>query len=217
MKKSTNRINYIVALLLMSSLAMQAQGIEFGVRFMPTFSTFQIFTPTTGRLNSNLSIGYGVGGFIGYHFTEQLGIQGEVIYSAIAQKYKEVDIERQIDLKYVNIPLLLSLNTGKSKKINFNLVAGPQIGISAGSKLSSGNNNAVLSVKKGDLGFAYGGGLDFGIDPLHLFRLGLGFRGVVGLLDISDHNTTLTTDNYYVLDRSTIKSYSAYLGLSILF
>ena len=125
----------------MSSLAMQAQGIEFGVRFMPTFSTFQIFTPTTGRLNSNLSIGYGVGGFIGYHFTEQLGIQGEVIYSAIAQKYKEVDIERQIDLKYVNIPLLLSLNTGKSKKINFNLVAGPQIGISAGSKLSSGNNS----------------------------------------------------------------------------
>jgi Outer membrane protein beta-barrel domain len=215
MKKSTNKINYIVALLSMSSLATQAQSV--GVRFMPTFSTFQIFTPTTGRLNSDLSTGYGLGGFIGYYFTEQLGVQGEIIYSAIAQKYKEVDVERQIDLKYVNIPLLFSLNTGKSQKINFNLVAGPQIGISAGSKLSAGNNNAILSVKKGDIGFAYGAGLDFGIDALHLFRLGLGFRGVVGLLDISDHNTTLTTDNYYVLDRSTIKSYSGYLGLSILF
>jgi hypothetical protein len=217
MKKSTNKINFIVALFLMSSLAIQAQSVEFGVRFMPTFSTFQIFTPTTGRLNSDLSVGYGLGGFVGYHFTEQFGVQGEIIYSAIAQKYKEVDVERQIDLKYVNIPLLFSLNTGKSQKINFNLVAGPQIGISAGSKLSSGTGNAVLSVKKGDLGFAYGAGLDLGIDRLQLFRLGFGFRGVVGLLDISDYNTTLTTNNYYVLDRSTIKSYSGYLGLSILF
>jgi Outer membrane protein beta-barrel domain len=217
MKKSTSKINFIVALILMNTLPIQAQSVEFGLRFMPTFSTFQIFTPSTGRLNSDLSTGYGIGGFVGYYFTEQFGVQGEIIYSAIAQKYKEVDVERQIHLKYVNIPLLFSLNTGKSQKINFNLVAGPQIGISAGSKLSSGSNNAILAVKKGDLGVAYGAGLDFSMDRLHLFRLGLGFRGVMGLLDISDHNTTLTTTNYYVLDRSTIKSYSGYLGLSILF
>ncbi|MEN9610199.1 MAG: hypothetical protein RLZZ628_1013 [Bacteroidota bacterium] len=217
MKKSTNKATFIVAFFLMNALAVQAQGVEFGIRFMPTFSTFQVFTPTTGRLNPDLSIGYGIGGFVGYYFTEQLGVQGEIIYSAIAQKYKEVDIEHQIDLQYVNIPLLLSLNSGKSQKINFNLVAGPQIGISAGSKLSSGTGNAVLSVKKGDIGFAYGAGLDFGITPVRLFRLGLGFRGVVGLLDISDHNTTLTTNNYYVLDRSTIKSYSGYVGLSMSF
>ncbi len=164
-------------------------------------------------------MGYGVGAFLGFNFTEHVGIQVEGIYSTITQKYKEQDVENKIKLKYLNIPVLLSLNTGKSRIINLNIVAGPQMGISVGSDFSTGSDSshAVLSVKKGDIGLAYGAGLDFGLNELKNLRLGFGFRGVLGLFDISDDNGSTTTESYYVLDRNRIKTYSAYIGLSYLF
>jgi hypothetical protein len=210
----------IAALLFMGTSKASAQKVELGVRFMPTFSSFEITTPGTGRVKSDFSAGLGFGGFLGYNFTDNIGVQAEVIYSKISQKYSEENVERKINLKYVNIPLLLSLNTGKSRMINFNVVAGPQIGISVGSNLSgvgSDSTLAVLSVKKGDLGVAYGAGLDFGLNAAHTIRLGLGFRGVLGLIDISGDNKTNTTNSYYLLDRSKIKSYSGYVGLSFMF
>ncbi len=79
------------------------------------------------------------------------------------------------------------------------------------------NLDPVLSVKKGDLGLAYGAGFDFGLDPENKIRLGLGFRGVFGLLNISDDSKTQETNSYYVLDKTNIKTYSVYMGLSVLF
>lgn len=211
-----------IALLLSSFTKVGAQKMEFGLRFMPTFSSFEVFTPGNGRQLGDYTNGYGFGAILGYNFTDHVGVQGEIIYSAIGQKYTEADVERKINLKYVNIPLLFSVNTGKTKTVNFNLVGGPQIGISVGSNIFTprdGNNSttAVLSVKKGDLGFAYGAGLDFGINSARTTRVGLGFRGVQGLFDISDNSATLSTDGFYLLDRSKVKTYAAYLGLSFLF
>jgi len=45
----------------------------------------------------------------------------------------------------------------------------------------------------------------------------MGFRGVYGLFDISDDSGTTSTDSYYVLDKTNLKTYSVYAGLSILF
>jgi Outer membrane protein beta-barrel domain len=212
----------VITLLLLGFTKLEAQKMEFGLRFMPTFSSFEVFTPGNGRQIGDYTNGYGFGATLGYNFTDHIGIQVEAIYSAIGQKYTEVDVERKINLKYVNIPLLLSINTGKSKVVNFNLVGGPQIGISVGSNIftskdGTNNSDAVLSVKNGDLGVAYGAGLDFGVNSARTIRVGLGFRGVQGLFDISDNNATLSTDGYYLLDRSKVKTYAAYAGLSILF
>ena len=151
-----------------------------------------------------------------------MGVQVEAIYNTISQKYTEVDVTREVTLKYVNIPLMLAFNSGRNNIVNLNVVAGPQIGISAGSSLlTSGsgtiNNNAVLSVKKGDLGFAYGLGLDFGLKTSIPLRLTLGYRGVLGLIDISNNNGSLTTDSYYLLDKTHINTNSGYIGLSLLF
>lgn len=210
------------ALLLLSLTKLDAQKMEFGLRYMPTFSSFEVFTPGNGRQIGDYTNGYGFGATLGFNFTDHVGIQVEAIYSAIGQKYTEVDVERKINLKYINVPLLLSINTGKSKVVNFNLVGGPQIGISVGSNIFTSkdgpeNSNAVLSVKNGDLGVAYGAGLDFGVNSARTMRIGLGFRGVQGLFDISDNNATLSTDGYYLLDRSKVKTYAAYAGLSLLF
>jgi opacity protein-like surface antigen len=101
------------------------------------------------------------------------------------------------------------------------MVMGPQIGINVGSNLKTsgndGSNPAVLSVKKGDFGFAYGAGFDFGLNPEWTARLGLGFRGVLGLINISDHSNTIESDAYYILDKAKIKSNAAYIRLSFIF
>lgn len=210
----------LFALLCIGTFQAIGQNFELGLRFMPTFNSFEITTPGEGRLKTDLSAGFGIGGILGVNVWDHVGIQGEVIYSSISQKYKEFDNERKINLKYLNIPILLSLNTGKTKAVNLNLVAGPQIGISVGSSLSgtgSDSTRAVLSVKKGDLGFAYGAGVDFGINRLRRVRFSLGFRGVFGLFDISDNSRNITTDSYYLLDRTHIQSYAGYAGLSFLF
>lgn len=194
---------------------------EVGLRFMPTVSSFDVQTSSGGKVTADATLGYGAGLLIGYNFSDHIGLQGEVIYSTLNQKYTDDDVEREIKLEYINIPLLLSYNTGKSKAVNFNIVAGPQIGISVGSELFTSDDTnpdeAVLSVKKGDLGFAYGAGLDFGLNTAKTIRLGIGFRGVYGLLDISDNSNNLSTESYFVLDKAHIKTYSAYLGLSFLF
>lgn len=213
----------IVLLVLLASINGHAQRIELGLRFMPTFSKFDFQTSSGGEVKGEVQLGYGIGGLLGVRITKHVGVQAEVIYSSLSQKYAEDNREREVNLKYINIPLLLSLNTGKTKMINLNLVAGPQIGVSIGSSLrssgssSSDSTTAVLSVKKGDLGVAYGAGIDFGLNPDRTVRLSLGYRGVLGLIDISDDNDTLTSDAYYVLDRTHIKTNAVYIGLSILF
>ena len=224
---NTTKRNFLAAItsvtLLLCTLMSSAQKGEIGMRVMPTFSSFDMQTSSGGTVSGEVTLGYGIGALLALNMTENVGIQAEVIYSSLSQKYKELDVERKVNLKYVNIPLLLSLNTGRTKMVNLNLVVGPQIGISVGSKIvisganSSDTTSAVLSVKKGDLGLAYGGGLDFGLNPDRTFRVNFGYRGVMGLFDISDNSRSLTTDSYYILDRARVRSYSGYLGFSFLF
>ncbi len=226
MKNFMNKISiktFASLVLFTCSLQAGAQKAELGVRIMPTFTSMSFKTMEGGTVSGQGTVGYGIGGFIGFNFTEHVGIQGEVIYTTLTQKYNEQNRQRTINLKYVNIPLLLSLNTGKSKPVNFNVVAGPQIGLSVGSSIKTttddgtDDTHAILSIKKSDLGVAYGAGIDFGLNTSQTLRLGLGFRGVFGLVDISDNSETTATDTYYVLDRTHLKTYSGYAGLSFLF
>jgi len=226
MKNSKNNIKISVALaalLVMGVLRADAQKGEIGVRFMPTFSSLNLNTSAGGTVKGEITLGYGVGALLGYNFSEHVGVQGEIIYTSIAQKYDDVDVQHRINLRYVNIPLMLSLNSGRTKAVNFNIVGGPQIGYSAGSSVETtggdGTNStqAILVVKKGDLGVAYGAGVDFALNPEGNFRLGLGYRGVLGLFDISDNSNSLATDSYYILDRTRIKTNAGYIGLTFLF
>lgn len=200
-----------------------AQRAVVGVRLMPTFSKLDVNNSSGGVIKGEVTLGYGVGTFLGFSFSRFIGIQAEIIYSSLSQKYKEMDVERNIRLKYLNIPLMLSLNTGKNKFVNLNVVAGPQVGISVGNRLviadggTPGSTDGVLSVKRGDLGFAYGAGVDFALNPAKNIRLGLGYRGVVGLIDISDDSRTDANNSYYLLDKSHIKTNAVYAGVSFIF
>ena len=195
-------------------------GPYIGFRYMPMITDLKYNKLPDGAIETDAVVGYGIGGIIGYNFTNHFGLQGEIIYSSLAQKYTTGDgVVREVKLKYINVPLLLSLNTDISKAINLNFVVGPQLGLNVGSEVNSESGNegtdtvhSVIAVKKGDLGFAYGVGIDFGL--AETLSLSVGFRGVYGLIDISDRSESFTTDDYYVLDRAHVKTYSGYVGLT---
>jgi hypothetical protein len=192
-------------------------GGYIGFRYMPTFTSFDVKT-NNGTAETSFSLGHGAAGYLGTNFSKHTALQLEVMYSQLSQKYSNNDRETRVDLNYVNIPLMFVLNTNITKPVNFNITAGPQVGINVGSKIESdyvGNGadstTAVLAVKGHDFGIAYGAGFDFRLG--HDVQLGLGFRGVHGLLDISDRSRTKATDEYLILDRSYVDTYSAYVGI----
>jgi Outer membrane protein beta-barrel domain len=197
--------------------------VELGFRFMPTFSSFKMQTSSSGEtVKSQVTLGYGAGALVALNFSRHIGIQGEVIYNSLSQKYKDQGLQHKINIRYINIPLLLSLNTGKSKPVNLNLVVGPQLGLNVGSSISASANPsdtvvAVLVVKKNDWGFAYGAGLEFLINKARTIRLDLGFRGVYGFVNISNTNQRSTSGVYYPLDQATVNTKSGYVGLTFLF
>lgn len=192
-----------------------------GFRFMPTVSAFNV-KRSDGVVQSDFTFGYGFGGLVGVNFNKNIGLQLELQYNSLSQKYSDQSIDRRVDIKYVNVPLLISFNTNRESFINLNAVIGPQIGFNVGSKLTTSgipeesDVRAILAVKQNDFGFAYGLGIDFGLNKARSVRLDLGFRGVQGLIDISDNNNTQETNSYYILDKSRIKSFSIYGGLTFL-
>lgn len=214
-------IAFALGLIMMAgTLQTKSQSAAFGIRFMPTLSSMEMKTSAGGTVTGQVALGFGFGGFLGFYFSDYAGAQGELIYSSVNQKYMDQEVERKINLQYINIPLLVSLNTGKVKQVNFNIVAGPQIGINVGSNVfSSGfdTTNAVISVRAADLGFAYGAGFDFGINETRTFRVGIGYRGVLGLFDISNTSQSLATNSFYIIDRTHLKTHSVYIGISYLF
>ncbi len=202
-------------------VAQEASGASgiFGVRFMPALTSLQ-YSEDQGVVETTFILGYGAGLLLGTNFNDNVSLQGEILYSQLAQKYKTGgDIERKVKLSYINVPLLLSLNTGIHNPVNLNFVIGPQLGLNTGSSVEISNGNeadtvhAILAVKRGDIGFAYGLGVDFGNDV----KFSVGFRGVYGLVDISDQSRNITTSEYYILDRAHVRTYSGYVGLSFLF
>lgn len=195
---------------------------EIGFRFIPAFSRFDLRNASGEVVEGDFTLGYGYGGLLAIN-SKHVGLQLEIIYNPISQKYKDQQLERKIDISYVNIPLLITLNTDKSKPVNFNVAFGPQIAINTGSSVSTTGGDdtdtlrAVVALKQSDLGVAYGAGLEFALNPIRTVRVNLGFRGVYGLVDISDNSKTRETGSYYIIDKTNRESYAGYLGLSFLF
>lgn len=81
-------------------------------------------------------MGYAASLSLGYHFSESIGILGEAQYSLLGQKYEgeqkmngeTYDVIRDIDLRYVNLPLFFKFSSGE-KLVRFRFLVGPQVGI----------------------------------------------------------------------------------------
>lgn len=133
------------------------------------------------NFDSDFELGYQLGGFAYYNFTDFLGIQGEVLFNQtntkITDNYKDVfndAFKKDKTLNYISVPVLLRLNSEGL----ITVVAGPQF-----SFLASGNetvlNNSKKLFKKTD--FAFVAGAEVNIRPVTIFA-----RYVWGFSDVSD-------------------------------
>ncbi len=194
-----------------------------GGMVLATFTDIHLKGTDGSTIETSTTLGYGGGGMLGVYLSRHFNLELDILYSSLSQKYKNTfNTNDRLKVSYINIPLLLGLNTDASKLVNLNVSAGPQLGLNVGSSLEhadAGSNvdtvHAILSVRKGDIGIAFGASLDFNI--ANALKLSIGYRGVRGLLDISDNNQNLTTGDYYILDRSHVNTNSAYAGLAVMF
>lgn len=195
--------------------------VYLGGRVLATVTSLNYNKLPNGTVEATTVLGYGIGGFLGFNISKHFALQGEILYSSLAQKAKYNGNQNTVKLRYINIPLLAVINSNVAKPVNLNIVFGPQLGIRTGSEITNDNSNSsdtlvtTVAVKPMDLGICYGAGLDFRIAKS--LSLGLGFRGLLGLVDISDDSKSKTTNNYYILDRSKLKTYSGYASLALEF
>ncbi|MCD6017306.1 MAG: hypothetical protein K0S53_427 [Bacteroidetes bacterium] len=196
---------------------------EFGVRYMPTFSTLRFRNQYDNEIQGEVSLSHGFGIMLGANLSKNIGLQAELSYLEISQRYKDQNLERKVDVSYLNIPILLSLNTDKTRIVNLNFVAGPQFGVNIGSSISSSSNEntetvrATVGASGTDIGVAYGTGLEIALNKMHTVRLDFGYRGFYGLVDGNADQTSKNPDTYNVLIRTSRQTQAAYAGLTLCF
>jgi hypothetical protein len=164
---------------------------------------------------------YGFNVTAGYGFTDKLGLQLEVGYGLLGQKYSDTrdyqPVTRDIDLTYIQIPVLFKYNT-TGELARFYLLAGPQLAF-----LTSANQDYLMNgepappfyneeygdtidVSKSDIkdrlsSFDLMARLDFGLEVMIAknFMLDLGLTMRYGLMDLNAEDWQLKdkTGNYH--------------------
>jgi len=224
MKSNILRIVAIIFAIISYSVAISAQDLrmgEFGIHYMPTFSALDLKANNNDIIRGSVSISQGFVVMLAVNLSKHVGIQGEVNYYQISQSFRDQDLTNKVKIKYLDIPLFISLNTNKEKMVNFNVVAGPQFGLNIGASIKSSGTgdpedlDAVVAVKKGDVGLAYGAGFGFALNRDHSVRLDIGYRGFYGLVDIDADKTG--DNSYNVIAKASRKTNAVYAGLTFLF
>lgn len=194
---------------------------EFGIRYLPTFSGLDLKSYNGETVKGSFTVSQAFGVMFAYNASPMIGFQTAIDYFQSSQTYKGTSSDRTIDMTYINIPVLLTLNSGKKQKVNVNLVAGPQFGFNVGSKLSSSTATgsdtvqAVVAVKKVDFGFAYGAGLELALNKAHTLRFDAGYRGFYGLVNMDGSSEGKGT--YNIILKTTRQTHSIYVGFAAMF
>ncbi len=200
---------------------------QYGIQFMPTIGKIPVNPMPDGVIQpATTTISYSGGLFLGYAFSNTTGIRAELLYSTISQNYQDRILERDIRLDYLNIPLLLTLNTGINDPINISFEVGPQLGINIGKSMTSSGPNiigesvvptGILLPNRLNLAAAYGVGVDFPLNSKRTYRLGFGYRGSFGLTNEGSRSQKLSANEYYILDNSQMRTYSIFTKFSFAF
>ncbi len=127
------------------------------------------------------------GAFAQINITEIFSVQPEILYCQQGNKYETNGVKESRNLDYVNIPVMLQLNTKKG----FSFEAGPEFGFLMSAKYKE-DGKVISDIKKEfkSSNFSLGVGLVYRMK----FGLGFGFRYCIGLSNISTA-TNITEKN----------------------
>ncbi|MDQ3191320.1 MAG: PorT family protein [Bacteroidota bacterium] len=192
-------------------------GFHIGARYQPVFGSVDFNTPGANTVNASMQASHGFAVSFNYYFNNMVGTHLEGMWSRQQFQFEDDGRETTINLSYLSFPLMASLNTNYGKWINFNVAAGPYVGINTGADANitgEGEAQAVLAVNPLDIGVAYGGGVDFAFGETNGIHLRVGYRGTTGLLDLQDSRADITENQFTLVgEDSNIQTHGIYLGI----
>jgi len=109
----------IVLTALAGSFAMQAQGLDFGIKAGANFANF------SGDVDTDGITSFHAGAVVELNLVPTFSIQAEGLFSSQGATYKDtaLDIARDIDLSYISVPVMAKFYVLPEK---LSLMAGPQ-------------------------------------------------------------------------------------------
>ncbi len=178
----------LLSILFVSFLGINtyAQGVSFGIKAGLNIAN-QKFSNNGLSVTPTAIVGIHGGAYLTIMFSEHLGLQPELLYSAQGSKYSFSGSTVTTKINYITLPILLRYNV--NDLISFH--AGPQLGVVASAKSVSGSNSTDVKnqLKSTDLGLAFGGTIDLPI------KLNITLRYILGLSNIDNTGSSGTYKN----------------------
>ncbi|WP_025665559.1 porin family protein [Aquimarina megaterium] len=147
------------------SISSNAQDIKLGFKGGVNFATLN----GDGYNGLDGRTGYHIGAVVQIGLSDMFAVQPELIYSAQGAKFKALGIDQDIDVDYLNLPVLVKFKFAKL----FSVEAGPQFGF-----IVNDNFNGGTDPESFDLSAAVGAGVEFG-SFFGQLRYNIGFTDIV--------------------------------------
>ena len=179
-------IVFILVVIASAAQAGEGDGVTLGLKVGFNGSSFY------GDHSGMMKTRYGAifGGYVEYPLTELVSVQGELLYSMKGWKNEEYGVLYEIShrISYIEIPVLIRINSPCGEMIGPYLIMGPALSIQAGSdfEVKVLGTSVELDLEDFDLtdpkgseiGFVLGGGVSI---PAGNYTIGLEARGNGGL------------------------------------
>lgn len=184
---------FIVALILLliigfntQSLAQAPVGISKGIKGGLNFANFR-GDDVEGNSSRKALV---VGGFVKINLLNIIALQPEVLYSGKGAEFEVNSNKTTTKITYLEIPLLIRLNTINAGVLKAGLIAGPSFAFTLSAK--SDDTDIKNSIKSNDMGAVVGIGVDLGAGVISLTG---DVRYTLGLNSIDDSGADLDIKN----------------------
>lgn len=180
-----------------NSFAQIKYGIKAGLNYVNNVQGI-------GEENINkYKISYHFGGYSIFEISDKIGIQSEILYSNKGYKFDATDLSREgnLNLNYINLPILAGYSISNSFKVNF----GPEFGylLSAKSKFDSSTVDVGdIWDNNIDLGIATGIALDLTSKFMIEMRYSHGLISVIDEVELTDDFGSPTGETIKFLNRT---------------
>ena len=162
----------LLSLMLIAVYAVQAQNVDFGLKGGLNLATWSNNNSSVAYQNR---VGFNAGLLARVHAGPNIAIQPEVVYSSQGTKYTLGNQEHNLQMNYINIPVMVQAKVGGGLYAQ----AGPQLGLLVGVKDQVGGVETGFfsseDFKKSDVAIGFGVGYA-GISPIGFdarYNLGL--------------------------------------------
>ena len=170
-----------VAVLGMNSADAQ---VNFGVKAGPQLTNFV----GDDAENSDMKLGFNVGGYANIRFSEQLAFQPELLFSMQGDKNEETIFGEEITttntLSYINVPLMMKWYAYDGLNFEF----GPQVGFNVGAKGKvEGPDGSIEGDWEDNATVDFGVNIGAGYEMANGLNFGLRYgRGLTSVSDAED-------------------------------